>query len=143
MKRYLISFPASAGDAELWYNEAGKLVRIDISKTNMRPDVLEEFKLAAPVHVDQLHTAWGEVKVTITEADIIISFEQWWNKWGSQGNKVNRKRCVPVYEKFSASKKLKSFMGMDKYFAFCIKNNRKILDPENYLKNETWDNEYK
>lgn len=141
MKRLLISAISFTGDAELWFDENGKLIRIDISKTNMHPEVLEDFKQVVPVHISGMDKAFEGIKCTITEADIIISFEQFWKKYNK---KINKVRCLPLWNKLGQGEQLKAYTGLDKYIAFLKKETwRTKLDPENYLKNKTWENEYK
>ena len=96
MKRYLIAAPGYTGDAELIFNANGKLVRIDISKTTMGAEVMEEFKIRAPVNINNLHSAFEGVKAVITEADFEITFEQFWKKYNK---KINKVRCIPLWAK--------------------------------------------
>ncbi len=141
MKRYLIAAKAYQGDAELWFDENGKLIRIDIAKTNMHPEVMEDFKRDAPILESNLHEAFAHVKCTITEADIIITFEQFWAKYNK---KINKARCLPIWNKMSQNEQLKAYTGIDKYNAYLKKEHwRNKLDPENYLRNKTWENEYR
>lgn len=141
MKRFLIAAPAYTGDAELIFDTVGKLVRFDITKTNMRPEVLQEFKERVPIHIDNLTAAFEGVKVTITEADFEISFEQFWKKYNK---KINKIRCIPLWNKLTKNEQLKAYLGIDIYDRFLRKEGfRTKLDPENYLRNRTWENEYK
>lgn len=144
MKRYLIYSTKFSGHAELFYNSNGLLLRIDISKAQFPEHAaIDYFKAVTPVKDTYLIAAFEGYATSITEGEIVISFEQFWEKWGKcGGNKVNKKRCIPFYSKLPTSKTLAAFTGIEKYFAFCNKNHRKIQDPENYLKNETWENEY-
>ena len=141
MRRFLLAAPGYTGDAELIYNETGKLIRIDISKTNMAAGVMEEFKQRAPVNVADLDKAFEGVKLTMQEVGFEISFEQFWKKYDK---KINKVRCVALWNKLSAGDRLKAYLGIDKYNAYLRKEGwRTKLDPENYLRNRAWENEYK
>lgn len=140
MKRYLIASNRYIGNAELWYNDSGKLLRIDVSKTDMLIDVIDQFKRIAPVSDRHLTTDLEGFASGIVLGEIVISFDQFWTKYN---RKINKARCIPMWDKMDSSERLKAFSGIDKYIAFLSKEKgRKILDPENYLKNKTWENEY-
>ena len=80
------------------------------------------------------------MNVTITEGEIIIYFKQFWAKYN---RKINKARCEPLWSKLTNSEQLKAYTGIDKYIAYLKKESwRNKLDPENYLKNKTWENEY-
>lgn len=141
MKRFLISAPAYSGDAELIFDDLGKLIRVDITHTNMRPDVMEEFKQRAPVHIDGMTAAFQGANVKITEASIEVSFAMFWTGYN---RKLNKSRCIALWNKLSSADQAKAYFGIAAYNKFLrIESWRNKQDPETYLRNRTWENEYK
>jgi hypothetical protein len=142
MKRYIIYSNYHTGDAELLYCDSGKLLRIDVSKAVFEAgEYLIQFKALVPIDVVHLVNAFEGFATRITEGEITISFEQFWKKYDK---KINKARCLPMWNKLPGNEQVKAFTGIDKYNAYLKKETwRSKLDPENYLKNKTWENEYK
>jgi hypothetical protein len=64
--------------------------------------------------------------------------------WQRYDKKINRKRCEPLWEKLSKPKQVAAWAGIDAYNKFLQANSwRKKADPETYLRNEMWENEWK
>ncbi|HNP24640.1 MAG TPA: hypothetical protein PKM63_21795 [Panacibacter sp.] len=141
MRKFIITSPSFTGSAEIVFNTAGVLSVIDISQTNMTGYLVDQFKHVVPAQVDLLESAFKKSKATIVEADYEVNFEMFWEKYNK---KINKKRCLPIWDKLSKPKKLAALMGIVKYDRFlAYKGNREKLDPENYLRNEAWENEWR
>ncbi len=139
MKRYLITNPNFNGAAELIYTEAGILQKIDVSNTSMGISLINFFKKAAPVDESGLASSFGKETV-IVPAEFEVTFDMFWAEYD---NKINRKRCLPVWDKLNKAQQVKAFYGVKKYNRHLRDTGFNKLNPENYLKNETWENEYK
>jgi hypothetical protein len=64
--------------------------------------------------------------------------------WQLYDKKINRKRCEPLWDKLSKNKQVAAWAGINAYNKFLQANSwRKKADPESYLKNEMWENEWK
>lgn len=140
MKRFLITNPRFDGEAVLLYNEAGMLVKIDCTHTNMDAATMKHFKAAAPVSVMNLKEGFSNETV-IAESSIEITFEQFWQKYD---HKFNRQRAEKLWERLSKSDRLKAYFEMDKYNRYLQKNDTQAkLHPDTYLRNKAWLNNYK
>jgi hypothetical protein len=100
------------------------------------------FKNAIPPTIG--HLVGGNAfskNTTVVEVDFVITFEMFWQRYDK---KINRKRCEPLWEKLSKPKQVAAWAGIDAYNKFLQANSwRKKADPETYLRNEMWENEWK
>lgn len=142
MRRFLITSQKFTGTAELLYNDQEVLNRIDCTQTDMSADTVAAFKRAVPVLINALlKEPWCGADTTIIEADFEVSFLMFWKRYDK---KINKKRAQLAWNKLSKSEQVKAFYGIDAYTKFLkIENWRPKQDPENYLKNLMWENEYK
>lgn len=141
MKRFLITSDKFTGTAELMYNERGTLIKIDMTQAQMCENTVVGFKRAVPQNLPLLiRNDWCSPGTTVVEADFEVTFEMFWNAYRL---KVNKKRCTPLWDKLSKPKQVAAFYGISRYDKFLHKTGRYKLDPENYLRNETWENEYR
>jgi hypothetical protein len=139
MKKYLVTSPYYTGAVELVYDDEHLLI-IDFSNTNTNRLQREKLKQVIPVQRHALREAFAKTSVTIIEGDFDISFSMFWNAYGK---KVHPSRCKPLWEKMSAADRVKAYMGIKKYNQWLrTQGDRAKLDPENYLKRRTWENEY-
>lgn len=140
MRRFLITSTAYAGDAEVLYDADGRLVRMDVSRTNMPVKWVKVFKEKVPAHVDELQTVFAKSNITVVEADYQVSFAEWWAKYD---RKINKKRCEPLWEKMSKTDQVKAFVGVEAYNRHLKKESwRSKADPEKYLRDRYWENEW-
>lgn len=140
MKKYLINNPEFTGSAELWYNQEGRLIRIDVADTNMRPKHVEFIKRIAPVHEKDMQPSLFSSQTTIIEADVEITFEQF---WATYNHKINKARCEPLWNKLSKADKVLAYVAIKRYKKYLRETGyRAIADPEKYLRNKYWENEY-
>lgn len=139
MKKFLITNPAFTGSAEIWYNHQGKLIRIDVSETDMKPEQVEYLKRIAPVNLDKLGPGTFTDQTTVIEADVEVTFSQFWEQYA---HKINKYRCEPLWNKLSKADKVLAFIGIKKYKKYLRDTGfRAIADPEKYLRNKYWENE--
>lgn len=139
MKKYLITSAHYTGAVEVVYDEQ-RLLSIDFSQTNSTMVQREKLKQVIPVNPSSLREAFAKTSVTIIEGDFEVSFEMFWNAYGK---KVHPSRCKPLWEKMSTADRVKAFIGIKKYNQWLrTQGDRARLDPENYLKRKTWENEY-
>lgn len=142
MRRFIITSPKFKGQAELIYNDEGVLCLVDLMQAGMDAATVHHFKNAAPPTIDHLVGGSAFTKsTTVVEVDFVITFEMFWQRYDK---KINRKRCEPLWEKLSKPKQVAAWAGIDAYSKFLQVNNwRKKADPETYLRNEMWENEWK
>ncbi len=140
MKRFLITNPKFKGAAELVYNEKDHLQKIDVSNTDMDVATITAFKRSVPVMGWQLVEAFSE-KTTIVEADIAVSFDMFWTAYRK---KINRLRCEALWKKLDKTEQVQAFLGIKNYDKFLHKEDwRNKADPDTYLRNKYYQNEYK
>lgn len=140
MRRFLITSKVFTGDAEVLYDGEHRLVRFDVSRTNMPPQWIKSLKDRVPTHVDNLDVAFADTNVTVVEVDYQVTFAEWWAKYD---RKINKKRCEPLWEKLSKTDQVKAFVGVDDYDRHLKKESwRSKADPEKYLRDRYWENEW-
>jgi len=141
MRRFLITSPAWQGNAELLFDDSEKLVMLSVQDTNITPVTLLVFKEKAPVTIHEMKSAFEGTKVTIVEADFEVSFEMFWKKYNK---KINKFRCIKIWDKMEKTMQVKAYFGIDAYHKYLKHESwRSKADPETYLRNQYWDNEYK
>jgi hypothetical protein len=142
MRRFIISSNKFKGQVELVYNSAGVICIIDMFQAVIDTEMVLRFKDAIPVTVENLLAGNAFSKATtIVETDFTITFEMFWQQYDK---KINRKRCEPLWNKLSKNKQVTAWAGIDAYNKFLQLNSwRKKADPETYLRNEMFDNEWK
>ena len=142
MKRFIVTSPAWTGEAEIVYNEAGKLVRLSFDNCTIADHerVVHNFKAITPVLMANLQAAFAPTKATVVEADFEVSFDMFWKAYNL---KHNRLRAVKLWDKLSKTDQVKAYYGIPVYDKFLKKENwRSKADPETYLRNKMYENEY-
>ncbi len=140
MRRFLITSPNYTGQAEVIFNDAGTLCRMDVTDTNMPAAMVSGFKNRLCAHVDQLPDTFKGTAATVIEADFEVSFDMFWKKYNK---KINKSRCILLWGKMDKSMQVMAFMGIDLYDKYLKKVGwRSKADAETYLRNKYWENEY-
>lgn len=140
MQKYLLQLKNISEPVSVIYAEL--LEVIDFTSSGLNEKQISYLKAQLPT----THTAflvWLEasaVVASVTKADVTISFEQFWQRYGK---KINRKRCEPLWNKLNAPKQFAAYKGIAEYEKYLKRESwRSKLDPENYLRNEVWENSY-
>lgn len=140
MNRYIITSPRFTGHAELIYDQTGKLIKIDCSLANMEPAIMKHFKSAVPVEEFNLKHSFTS-ETTIVHSKYRVTFEEFWKKYNY---KFNRLRTEKLWNGLSGNDQVNAFFELDKYHRFLSKNPGHFkLHPDTYLRNRSWENEYK
>ena len=143
MRRFLITTETNAytGEAELVYKDDGMLCKINLENAQMNRAITSSFKKMVPDHVDDLAIVFANTKAVVVEVDFDVTFEMFWEKYN---RKINKSRCIALWNKLSKADQVKAFYGIDKYEKFLKKEHwRPKADPETYLRNQYWMNEYR
>ena len=139
MKRFLITSTKFTGTAEIFYNAAGILNKIDCTDTDMDAYTIAPFKRAVSPTLDDIAKGFSN-DVSIVETSIEVKFEMFWDKYK---RKINRKRAEALFNKLSQSDQVKAYYGIDGYNKFLKSEGyRSKQDPDTYLTKRTWENEY-
>ncbi len=141
MRRFLITSPNYTGQAEVIYNDAGTLCRMDVSDTNMGAAMVNGFKGRLCTQVDQITATFEGTAATVIEADFEVSFDMFWKKYNK---KINKSRCILLWGKLDKSMQVMAYMGISQYDKYLKRETwRSKADAETYLRNKYWENEYK
>lgn len=140
MRKFIITSPAFTGQAEILFRQTGTLAKIDCTNTNMDSLLMRSFKARCPEHIDLIEQAFAGTQATVVEADFDVTFDMFWQAYNK---KINKKRCEPIWDKMRKDQQVKAWMGIAKYDRFLKNTTRGKLDPENYLRNEAWENEWR
>lgn len=139
MKRYLISSPAFNGEVELIYRDV--LEMVDCSRTDMSVGHRAWLLRRLPMQASGLDVAFADSSARIICEDVVIEFEAWWKEYGK---KINKDRCLKLWDRMSAADRVNAWIGLLKYNRHLKKNTWKSkLDPESFLRNKSWQNDYK
>lgn len=145
MKKFKVTGNKFNGEAIVAFDNDNRLVLVDVSNTDMTegnvswclnnfPRNFESFKMFI------LNLNKNKVLLHVVEEDVTITFDEFWEAYKK---KINRKRCVPLWNKLSEQKKFAAFRGIQKYEQYLKKESwRGKLDPENYLRDEIWESEF-
>jgi hypothetical protein len=142
MRRFLVTSPKYTGEAELVFDTNGRLVRVDVANTDMNTIMVGTFKAWVPADIILVEEKFAGSQATIVEADFLVTFEMFWNKYDK---KINRKRCEPLWAKLSKVDQVKAFYGIDAYLKHLTRREswRTKADPEKYIRDRYWENEWK
>lgn len=142
MRRFIITSVKFSGEAEIFYDDKGTLCKIDAMPTNMSKETIDAFKRAVPACIDTLlQGKTFSTGTTIIEADYEITFDMFWRQYNK---KINKVRCILLFGKLNKTEQIKAFVGIKEYDRYLKKEIwRSKADPETYLRNKYWLNEYK
>ena len=141
MNKYIITSPHFSGQVEATYIES-ELVLLDFRQSNIKGSFKNAFKSKLAVNEDGIGGCFDAKSVEIIKSEVEVSFEMFWDKYKK---KVNQKRCIPLWNKLSKTDKVKAYLGIDKYFKWLGRPDnqwRSKLDPETYLRDRRWEDEY-
>jgi|SRR5690242_8000177 len=138
MRRFLITSPRFSGQAEVIYNTAGVLCKIDCSDTDMNAGTIKHFKAAVGPDIASIGNLLPNC--IIVEAEYEVTFDMFWKKYGK---KINKARCILLWNKLNKTMTVQAFHGIEAYDKFLKRESwRTKADPETYLRNKYWENEY-
>ena len=142
MKRFIVTSPKFQGSAEIHYNVNGVLCKIDLNNCTMEERVVHHFKAAIPTSLTLLMNGNAfSSETSIVEAEYEITFDMFWNAYDK---KINRIRCEKLWNQLSKINQIQSLNGIAAYDRFLKKKDwRSKADPETYLRNQMWNNEWK
>lgn len=93
-----------------------------------------------PKEVTELESIVRTIKGVMMEVAMDVSFDAFWNAYG---HKINRKRCVLLYNRLSEAKKVLVIQSISAYDGYLRRSNgRAKQDPETYLKKESFLNNW-
>lgn len=139
MRRFLFTSEKYTGTAELWYSTEGALTHLLLGDSNMTRKQRQVYKDRAPVDVENVEPFVRALNLVCVEADFTATFDMF---WAGYNKKINKVRCLPLWNKLSKTDQVKAWAGIKNYDKFLKRDGRFKCDPENYLRNKMWENEY-
>jgi hypothetical protein len=145
MKELIITSEQFVGEVRVLYGEQNELLKIDFTQGDLTPSQKHKLKTrVAPLFesIEKQVEYFDSKTVRIVLGDHQVDFER--DFWQPYGKKINKARCLKDWDKLSKADKLAAVNGLKTY-----KNHLKLntwknqADPENYLKRQMWQNEWK
>lgn len=138
MKRYYIISEKFKGQAELIYHK-GRLVGLSLIEAEMEAALVEKFLRSVRANEQEIYQGFsGSTK--ILPADVELSFDMFWQRYAK---KINRIRAQKIWDIMSKTDQASAYEGIVAYDKFLKTQKwRTKSDPENYLRNKMWENEY-
>lgn len=138
MKRYHITSDKFAGYVELTYNE-GTLAYINFVNAEMTMEIAKMFLRATSWRQENVAGGFSD-NTRIVESDVEITFDMFWKQYAK---KINKARAIKLWDKLSVSDRAGAYVGIRLYNKYLFANKwRTKADPETYLRNRYWENEY-
>jgi hypothetical protein len=139
MRRFLITSDKFKGQAELIYGNNGLLQSINVGDTDMNAATIHRFKGAVAPHIDGLANSFTNGTMVV-EAEFEATFDMFWKLYNK---KLNKARCIPLWDKLNKSQQVAAVHGIGLYERYLKRESwRSKADPETYLRNKYWENEY-
>lgn len=145
MRKFIFSSKAQEfkGSFNCVYNEDDVLQVLNFADSDLLPPKRQWIKKNLPevLDVERLKQFVKDTRTEAVESTISYSFEDFWTKYNK---KINKKRCIPLWNKLSPARQVSAVGGIQKYEQYLkVQSWRSKADPENYLRNEMWENEWK
>ncbi|MFT3750946.1 MAG: hypothetical protein QM768_21715 [Agriterribacter sp.] len=141
MRRYLISSTNFTGQLELVYDEREQLITVSFVNASMTIEQTEKFIRIIPASESKIGEVFSRYpQLTVVEGSFEVTFDAFWSKYN---HKRNRIRASNVWQRLSAVEQVKAYYGVNNYEKGLKKESwRSKADPETYLRNKMWENEY-
>ena len=141
MKKILITSKDFEGEVMLLYSPDAYLMTLDFRNATLTPHQLTYIKTCTPVeYAPTLADDFGKAPLTFTDTKYSISFDTFWDVYN---HKINRARCIKLWERLNEADKLAAYVGIKAYFSFLAREKwRNKVDPETYLTKKMWQNEW-
>lgn len=118
------------------------LMFIDFTKSELSEEQMQWFKSILPVWLkEDFMKAFGNSPMTVTEEGYRVTFEMFWKRYNK---KINKPRSEYQWNKLSEADQVNAYFKLSAYERhLALTGWRNKLDPENYLKRRSWNNEWK
>jgi hypothetical protein len=141
MKKYIITSQKFTGQVELIYNGNGTLAKIDFTPGELDHHQVHYLVKHIPANEVDMSTSFQNLPITIVSEDYRITFDDFWNYYDQ---KHNRKRAEALWKKLSKTDQVIAYNGLKAYTKHLNANAWKNkADPDTYLRNRMWENNYK
>lgn len=136
--RYLMTSQKFTGEVDTYYYD-GILQKLDMENCTMPAQQRHGFKSVLPTNEAELEAFAHKYNVRVLPAELEITFDMFWNAYG---HKINKKRCLPLWDKMSATERYLAWQSCKAYHIYRKKKNKFQYDPETYLGDKMWENDW-
>lgn len=142
MKKFIATSSGFEGEVHIVYNDDGVLMFVDFSFSNIEPEGIQWIKDRTPVKYtsEWFHKSFNTDRLTFVEESFHVDFEMFWKRYN---HKINKKRCVDLWNKMGKTQQVKAYFGITAYVNYLNRTGyRNKKDPENYLRNKMWETDW-
>ena len=140
MKKLRITSPYFNGNIDLVYDQNGKLCLIDAMNANTTHGQLKNFLSTAQTDIGAISLWFTGTSAKVIEVPLEATFEMFWNMYLK---KINKARAIKLWDKLNDADRMSAILGISKYNSYLLRESwRTKADPETYLRNRYWENEY-
>ncbi len=140
MRHFILTSTSFTGSVEYKYCDEGYLVWFNYQAT-MTGTQRDKILIKMPLTIrgfEDLVALSKSLKVEEVAED--ITFDAF---WAAYGHKVNRQRCIPLFDKLSTENRRKCIRSVAPYLKYLARTNfRSKADPETYLRKQMYLNEW-
>jgi len=136
IEKYILTSPSFAGNVVFGFY-GGYLVTFS-NESEMNGDQRKWLYTHFPFTLQNLTAIQTQIKGRLEQVPVDLTFDAFWEVYGK---KVNRKRCEPQWKKLSEAERITCLRSIPAYNSYLKRmHNRAKLDPENYLRRESFQN---
>lgn len=143
MIRFITTSPSFAGEVHIIYGDDNQLLCIDFRNAQLNSKQTSYLYQHTPIIFDATTFAqsFGTPHLTFVHEAYTITFDEWWHRYD---RKINRVRAEKLWARLSKADQLQAYTGILAYQRHLQHNTWKTkADPETYLRNKYWTNEWK
>lgn len=141
MRTFRLTSPNFTGHITYAFNADGYLIQY-INEAELSEAQFKGLLPRTPLTVSDVQRLTAGTTGKLDEMPPDLSFTTFWAQI-KDGKKINKKRCIPLFDKLNSDKKYLAIIKWNPYVSYCTANNRIIADPETYLKKEYFDNDWR
>lgn len=140
MRTFLVTSASFAGEIEYRYDNCDRLDKFDI-RASLTPEQYACILGHIPISPKEAIIFFRKMEKTVKIVEVLgeVSFEQFWQKYGSNRGNSSKKRAEIKWEKMHTAEQIKAYRYMDTYFVG-IQNGTCAKHVETYLNAELWNN---
>lgn len=119
MRRLLITSPSFSGEAEAVYDQTGRLIRFDVSKTSMPKSIIRVFKEKIPPDISEIELAFKGTHATVVEADFEVSLDDFKREYPYSRN---YHLLDALWPKMKKTEQVEAYFAAIEYRKYCERN---------------------
>lgn len=136
IEKVSITAPNHGGYVELIYFDG---ILVSYNSINITGNFRKWYLKHIPVNLNDLNEfalTYKPNRIQVLYCD--VEFEVFWEQYN---NKINAKRCIPIWKKIGRKKRLLAHYRIWEYDYYLSQKGIAKLNPENYLKDERFNDE--